>query len=267
MCRLLFAVIAVLTLSGVREAFSQEPDPQAAAQVTKTSETKLAEAGVPTSVESAGAVGITTASDDQIPGFKLPNSDRFRLSISFLAGYGRDGANVDKGFERQGRIGYFILSMAGRLNSRTMYLVSLNPVHEVSPLPACSEPNFLRPNDPQFLYADLYAAGRGPQIGCNPQGAQRTDLYRFVALDTMPQQGMLREAYVKFNLSTRMNVFMQLGRVAQPVGFNTEEAGSWTAKDAPLIQRLNQEWARAKNAPELKHTQFTLLPIGGRLDA
>jgi hypothetical protein len=241
MCRLLVAVIAVLMLSGAREAFSQEPDPQAAAQVTKTSETTLAEIGVPPLAESAGSVGITTASDDQIPGIKLPNSDRFRLSISFLAGYGRDGGNVDKGFERQGRIGYFILSMAGRLNSRTMYLVSLNPVHEISPLPACSEPNFLRPNDPQFLYADLYAAGRGPQIGCNPQGAQRTDLYRFVALDTMPQQGMLREAYVKFNLSTRMNAFMQLGRVAQPVGFNTEEAGSWTAKDAPLIQRLNQE--------------------------
>lgn len=33
------------------------------------------------------------------------------------------------------------------------------------------------------------------------------------------------------------------------------------------IQRLNQEWARAKNDPVLEHTQFTLLPIGGRLDA
>ena len=57
MCRLLVAVIAVLMLGGAREAFSQEPDPQAAAQVAKTSETTLAETGVPAPAESAGACG------------------------------------------------------------------------------------------------------------------------------------------------------------------------------------------------------------------
>ena len=118
---------------------------------TKTGETTLAEAGVPAPAESAGPVGMTTASDDQIPGIKLPNSDRFRLSISFLAGYGRDGGNVDKGFERQGRIGYFILSMAGRLNSRTMYLVSINPVNEISPLPACRSPTSFVPTIHSFF--------------------------------------------------------------------------------------------------------------------
>jgi len=177
--------------------------------------------------------------EEQIRGRAVTSSDRLRVSVSLLAGYGHDAGNADKGFEKQGRIGNAIITVAGRLNPRFSYLLSMSPVNEISPLPACPEAGFFRPNDPQTLYADLYAQGRGPQIGCDAQGTRRVDLYRFIALDMLPQQGALREAYVRFELPGTL--FTQVGRIAQPVGFTPEEAGSWTAKDAPLIQRLNRD--------------------------
>ncbi len=190
--------------------------------------------------------------EEQRAGLAVPASDRLRVSVSFLAGYGNDAGNADKGFEKQGRIGSAIITIAGRLTPKVSYLLSMNPVNEISPLPACREPEYFRPNDPQTLYADLYAQGRGPQIDCDPQGSRRVDLYRFIALDMLPQQGALREAWVRFDLSE--TAFMQVGRMAQSLGFTPEEAGSWTAKDAPLIQRLNRD-------------AFFTLRVGGEVQA
>ena len=179
------------------------------------------------------------ATGEQRSGSPLPTDERLRISVGFLAAYGFDAANADKGYETQGRIGQASVALQGKFNNRFEYLISMGAIDEISPLPACPERGFFYPNDPKFAYAELYAQGRGPQIDCDPQGTRRVDLYRGIALDMLPQQGALREGYLKVNLW--QNGFLQFGRVAQPIGFTPEEAGSWTARDAALIQRLNRD--------------------------
>jgi len=185
------------------------------------------------------APAVSVAPEEDRSGLALPTDDRLRISVGLLAGYGFDAANADKGYETQGRIGQAWVTMSGTLSPRVEYLISMGAIDEISPLPACPEQGFFHPNDPLFAYAGLYAEGRGPRIACDPQGTRRVDLYRGIALDMLPQQGALREGYVQFNLPA--GAFMQFGRVAQPIGFTPEEAGSWTAKDAALIQRLNRD--------------------------
>ena len=179
------------------------------------------------------------ATGEQRSGIPLPTDERFRVSVGFLAAYGFDAANADKGYETQGRVGQASVTIQGKFNNRFEYLISMGAIDEISPLPACPERGFFYPNDPKFAYAELYAQDRGPQIDCDPQGTRRVDLYRGIALDMLPQQGALREGYLKVNLW--QNTFLQFGRAAQPIGFTPEEAGSWTARDAALIQRLNRD--------------------------
>ncbi len=171
--------------------------------------------------------------EEQVPGFSLPNSDKLRVSISSMSFFGNDPANAAAGFEKGARIGNVIITMAGRLNSRFQYRLAINPVNETAPLPACTEAGFFQPNAPEFLYAD----GKGPEIGCDPNGNRRVDMYRGIAGDTLGQQGMIREAYLKASLGR--GLYAQIGRTILPIGFTPTEAGSWTAKDATMIQRLN----------------------------
>jgi hypothetical protein len=177
--------------------------------------------------------------EEQLPGFRLPDSGRARVSFSGMFGYGLDPGNAAAGFEKQGRPGNVIISLFGNVNKRVSYRIAINPVNEVGTLPACSEAPFFLPNDPKFIYADLYAEGRGPQIDCVAGGNRRVDMYHQLALETIGQQGMLREAYLKFSLPKGM--FLQFGRSIMTEGFTPEEGGSWTAKDAPMIQRINHE--------------------------
>jgi hypothetical protein len=167
-------------------------------------------------------------------GLPLPNSNRLRFSVDFMAGYGNDMANATLGFERQGRVGYAILTAFGELNSRVTYRLAVNPVSETTPRPACGAAGFFYPNDPKFLYGD------STLISCDPAyGNRRVDPYRGVALDVVPQQGPIREAWVQFRVlpSTRLTV----GRMRMPIGFDWQEAGSFTAKDAPKIQRIDAQ--------------------------
>ena len=158
---------------------------------------------------------------DQSDGIAVPQSDRFRLALRFLAGYGFDGAQATLGLEKQGRVGYAIVGLSGRVTERLSYLVEFNPVSENEPLPACGEPDFFFPNTPQEL---------GPNVRCENDGRVRVDDYRFVALDPLHQQGPVRQAYLDY---THHPLRLRLGRFILPQGFGWEEAVkrpqfSWT---------------------------------------
>lgn len=168
------------------------------------------------------------------PGLSLPDSKRLRFTIDFMAGYGEDRANAALGFERQGRVGYVILTAFGELNSRVSYRLAVNPVNETQPLPACGAAGFFYPNNPTFLY------GAATAISCDPAyGNRRVDPYRGIALDVVQQQGPIREAWIQFRLVS--NTALTLGRMRMPIGFDWQEAGSFTAKDAPEIQRIDSQ--------------------------
>lgn len=220
--------IIVIMLGGAGKAFAQDAPVETTAGGTETPK--------PTETKPDEEPAVV---EEQRPGLKLPDSDRMRLTLSGVFGYGFDPGNAAAGFETQGRPGSIIVSLFGNINTRVSYSIAINPINEVATLPACTESAFFLPNDPKFLYADLYAAGQGPQIACVPGGNRRVDMYHQQAYDTLSQQGMLREAYLKFALPARL--FLQIGRSIQTEGFTPEEGGSWTAKDAPMIQRINHE--------------------------
>ncbi len=168
-------------------------------------------------------------------GVSLPDSTRLKLSLDFMAGYGADMANAVLGFERQGRVGYVILTAFGDLNSRVSYRLAINPVNETQPLPSCGATGYFYPNDPQFLY------GPSTNISCDPAYGNRRRWIRAAgsALDVVQQQGPIREAWMQFHVvpSTSLTV----GRMRLPIGFDWEDAGSFTAKDAPEIQRIDAQ--------------------------
>ncbi|HAK55283.1 MAG: hypothetical protein QF463_15605 [Vicinamibacterales bacterium] len=162
-------------------------------------------------------------------GFALPDSDKLRIRLSFMAGYIHDAAVATLGFEKQGRLGYAIIGLFGDLSERVSYLIEINPVNETRPLPACGEEGFFYPNTPQAI---------GPVVECEPDGRLRVDDYRFVALDPVSQQGPIRQAHVQYG-GDRLG--LTFGRFMLPIGFDWEAMGSFSAKDATHIQRINAE--------------------------
>jgi hypothetical protein len=208
----------VLLLVGRQPAFAGEQGPAwlpVAAQATS---------GDPSTVTSPSSGG----------GMPAPDSERLRLSFDLMMGYGADRSNAMLGFEKQGRVGFAIFTAQGKLNDRVSYLLSVNPVDETAPLPACGVPGYFYPNDPKVLY------GSDTTISCAAKnGDRRVDGYRGIALDLVPQQGPIREGYFDVQVTNRMRT--RLGRMRLPIGFDWEEAGSFTAKDAPRIQRINTQ--------------------------
>jgi hypothetical protein len=166
-------------------------------------------------------------------GWDVPQDERFKISGTFIAGWSHDGAQAQLGLEKQGRVAQATLTVSGRVTDRVRYLVSFNPVNEVTSKPACGEENFFFPNDPSF-----YAAG--PVVPCDPEnGLKRVDTYNTYALDYINQQGPLREGYVDWRASDTISA--RFGRFILPIGFAPLEVGSWTSKDLTRIQRLNAE--------------------------
>jgi hypothetical protein len=156
-----------------------------------------------------------------------------------MAAFGFDPANESEGRGKYGRVGYFIVEFQGQLSPRFSYRASINPVDELAPLPSCGEPTFFYPNDPLFLGQEIYARGVGPNVSCDPNGRRRVDMYRGIALDPVDQQGAMRELWLRARLGN--NAHATFGRMLLPIGFDWESAGSLTAKDAPMIQRINAE--------------------------
>jgi hypothetical protein len=134
-------------------------------------------------------------------GIALPDSLKLRFTVDFLAGYGSDAANTMMGFNRQGRVGYAIFAVQGKAGTRLSYLISVNPVNESDPLPACGVEGFFYPNDPKRLY------GEDTSLSCQPKnGNRRVDAYRGIALDVTPQQGPIREAYLDVHVTNQVKL-------------------------------------------------------------
>ncbi len=168
--------------------------------------------------------------DDEQGGISLPNTDRLRIRLRGLVGYGFDAAQSPLGYEKQGRVGYAIIELFGKLNDHFQYKVEVNPVSENTPLVACGEDGFFYPNAAQHVI--------GPIVACDNNGRQRVDDYRFVALDPLVQQGAIRQAFLRYHTG---GFGLTFGRFILPLGFGWEEVGSFTAKDAPHMQRINAE--------------------------
>jgi hypothetical protein len=167
-------------------------------------------------------------------GFTFNQNERIRFGGELMAGWSHDGAQAALGFEKQGRVGWAILSVSGRVSDRVRYYVSVNPVSETRSRPACGEPNFFFPNDPA-----LYA-GTGPIVKCDEEdGLKRVDTYNTFSLDYITQQGILREGYFDVAVSSLASV--RAGRFILPIGLAPREVGATSAKDMARITRLNAE--------------------------
>jgi hypothetical protein len=167
-------------------------------------------------------------------GFTFNQSERYRFGGELLVGWSHDGAQAALGFEKQGRVGWAILSVSGKVSDRVRYYVSVNPVSETNSRPACGEKDFFFPNDPS-----LYA-GVGPIVKCDEvDGLKRVDTYNTFSLDYITQQGILREGYVDVSLS--QSASLRGGRFILPIGLAPREVGATSAKDMARITRLNAE--------------------------
>ena len=167
-------------------------------------------------------------------GFTFDQSERLRVGGELMVGWSHDGAQAALGFEKQGRVGWAILTASGRVSDRVRYFVSVNPVSETRSRPACGEPNFFFPNDPSLF------AGTGPIVKCDEEdGLKRVDTYNTFSLDYITQQGILREGYLDVSVSDRVSV--RGGRFILPIGFAPREVGATSAKDMARITRLNAE--------------------------
>ncbi len=167
-------------------------------------------------------------------GFKFSQSERLKFGGELVAGWSHDGAQAALGFEKQGRVGMAILSVAGKVSDHVRYFVSVNPVSETNSRPACGEKDFFFPND-----SNLFAA-IGPIVKCDVEdGLKRVDTYNTFSLDYITQQGILREGYIDWGISDAVS--LRGGRFILPIGFAPREVGAATAKDMTRITRLNAE--------------------------
>ncbi len=167
-------------------------------------------------------------------GFTFNQSERYKFGGELLAGWSHDGAQAALGFEKQGRVGWAILSLSGRVSDHVRYYVSVNPVSETASRPACGEKDFFFPNDPNLF------AGAGPIVKCDEEdGLKRVDTYNTFSLDYITQQGILREGYVDWGISD--GVSLRGGRFILPIGLAPREVGATSAKDMTRITRLNAE--------------------------
>lgn len=190
---------------------------------------------LPTTSATAQSSGAQEPPEDAVSlfGLGVTQTERLKVSGTFIAGWSHDGAQAQLGLEKQGRVAQATITLSGRVTDRVRYLVSFNPVNEVSSKPACGEQDFFFPNDPRF-----YAAG--PVVPCDAEnGFKRVDTYNTFALDYINQQGPLREGYADWRATDAITA--RFGRFIVPVGFAPLEVGSWTAKDLTRIQRLNAE--------------------------
>jgi hypothetical protein len=167
-------------------------------------------------------------------GFTFDQSERYKFGGELMVGWSHDGAQAALGFEKQGRVGWAIVSLSGRVSDHVRYYVSVNPVSETSSRPACGEKDFFFPNDP-----NLYG-GQGPIIKCDEEdGLKRVDTYNTFSLDYINQQGILREGYIDWGFSKHLS--LRGGRFILPIGLAPRDIGATSAKDMARITRLNAE--------------------------
>ena len=99
--------------------------------------------------ETEKGEGQTGQGGETLPGLQLPtptpapDAERLRIDLRFMAGYGHDSAQATLGSEKQGRVGYVIIGLSGKITDQFSYVVEINPVDETSALPSCGEEHFL----------------------------------------------------------------------------------------------------------------------------
>jgi hypothetical protein len=86
-----------------------------------------------------GAAPVSAQTDPQpaapplsVFGWEVPQDERLKISGEFIAAWSHDGAQAQLGLEKQGRIAEATITISGRITDRVRYLVSFNPVNEVS---------------------------------------------------------------------------------------------------------------------------------------
>ena len=177
------------------------------------------------------AMGHAQSADDPQSTLAIPSSS-LRVRFDMLGAAYWDYDQAPLGHESQGRIGWAIIGISGKINPYISFVAELNPVNDSArPQPACGETNYFYPNVPSWP---------GPPVACVPDGRNRVDLYRFVGLDPLTQQNSVRVAVIDVHRPTG-TFGVQVGRFVLPIGFGWRELGSWTNEDAPLIQRLNAD--------------------------
>lgn len=188
------------------------------------------------------AMAYAQSTDDSEPTLAIPSS-KLQVRFDMLGAAYWDFDQASLGHESQGRIGWAILGISGKINPYISFAAELNPVNDSArPQPACGEANYFYPNVP---------SKPGPDVACVPDGRNRVDLYRFVGLDPLTQQNSVRVAVIDVHRPSGM-FGVQAGRFVLPIGFGWRELGSWTNEDAPLIQRLNAD----ASFGALVYTQF-----------
>ena len=179
-----------------------------------------------------------------------------------MAGWSHDGAQAALGFEKQGRVGWAIVSLSGRVSDHVRYYVSVNPVSETTSRPACGEQDFFFPNDPNLF------AGTGPIVKCDEEdGLKRVDTYNTFSLDYITQQGILREGYVDWGISD--TVSLRGGRFILPIGFAPRDVGAtsrrtWRASRASMPRPTLAPWSpcRARRRSRRSSTPALMAVLG-----
>src|SRR5437868_6063649 len=130
--------------------------------------------------EPEGAAKTEPKAQDDQAGIAIADSKKLRIRVKFMGGYTHDAAQATLGFEKQGRVGYAMVGLSGLLNDHFRYLIEINPINETQPGVSCGEDDYFYPNAVQAI---------GPKVACDNNGRNRVDDYRFIALDSLMQQG------------------------------------------------------------------------------
>ena len=58
-----------------------------------------------------------------------PTTNIPKMSMDFMAGYGLDESQASLGFETQGRIGFIIFTLDGKIKNNFTYKIKVNPIN------------------------------------------------------------------------------------------------------------------------------------------
>ena len=186
----------------------------------------LAQQTAPPPEEDPGSVNLF--------GFKFNQSERYKIGGELMAGWSHDGAQAALGFEKQGRVGWAILSVSGRVRITSGI---------TSPSIPSAKPRRGRRAERRtisFRTIRISMPAQGPIIKCDEEdGLKRVDTYNTFSLDYITQQGILREGYIDWGISD--NISLRGGRFILPIGLAPRDVGATSAKDMTRITRLNAE--------------------------
>jgi hypothetical protein len=157
---------------------------------------------------------------------------RLDLDLDFaLANINDDALRWSLGRERQTKLPYAIVGLAGELGRHVSFRLELNAVNEsVKPEPfAPSEKTpFFFPNQPDPAYG----------VTSKPEGQFKVDDYKNTGWDPYIQESNLRRGFVDVH-SADGRLGLVVGRFFVPQGLPLEESRWFTSKDLTHIELIN----------------------------